>query len=253
MLFSQYKESGFDIKWVDDTHALAVFSSSKIGKLHRKTQLPARKVSTVTSLFLAAEVLANGHALVQLKPLAEATVESRTKARKCSSSLQPYRARPETCAALARRLVTTALGVRLKTAPEERENEKRVLREAKGNLSRPLWSLILRLGILNCLSIISRTQTTCSQTTGRNLGKLKHRYTSTIHHQEKEVCILSFVFAAIFIVSLPTAIDLQNLGSQNNPIIGVVLCAEKAFTRGRDFRLCYNSGSHYLGSCSMSY
>lgn len=33
MLFSQYKESGFDIKWVDDTHALAVFSSSKIGKL----------------------------------------------------------------------------------------------------------------------------------------------------------------------------------------------------------------------------
>lgn len=109
MLFSQYKESGFDIKWVDDTHALAVFSSSKI----------------------AAEVLANGHAFVKLKPLAEATVESRTKARKCSSSLQPYRPRPETCAALARRLVTTALGVRLKTAPEERENEKRVLREAK--------------------------------------------------------------------------------------------------------------------------
>lgn len=109
MLFSQYKESGFDIKWVDDTHALAVFSSSKI----------------------AAEVLANGHTFVKLKPLAEATVESRSKARKCSSSLQPYRPRPETCAALARRLVTTALGVRLKTAPEERENEKRVLREAK--------------------------------------------------------------------------------------------------------------------------
>lgn len=32
MVFSQYKESGFDIKWVDDTHALAVFSSSRIGK-----------------------------------------------------------------------------------------------------------------------------------------------------------------------------------------------------------------------------
>lgn len=109
MLFSQYKESGFDIKWVDDTHALAVFSSSKI----------------------AAEVLANGHTFVKLKPLGEATVESRSKARKCSGSLQPYRPRPETCAALARRLVTTALGVRLKTAPEERENERRVLREAK--------------------------------------------------------------------------------------------------------------------------
>ncbi|XP_050068932.1 uncharacterized protein LOC126557266 [Anopheles maculipalpis] len=109
MLFSQYKETGFDIKWVDDTHALAVFSSSKI----------------------AAEVLTTGLSFGRVKPLAEATAESRSKARKCSSSLQPYRARPETCAAMARRMVTSALGVKLKTAPEERENERRVLREAK--------------------------------------------------------------------------------------------------------------------------
>ncbi|XP_054735793.1 uncharacterized protein LOC129242902 [Anastrepha obliqua] len=109
MVFSQYKESGFDIKWVDDTHALAVFSSSRI----------------------AAEVLTMGHPFVKLKPLAEATAESRLKAKKCAASLQPYRQRPETCAALARRLVTGALGVRLKTAAAERENEKRVLREAK--------------------------------------------------------------------------------------------------------------------------
>lgn len=109
MVFSQYKESGFEIKWVDDTHALAVFSSSQV----------------------AAEVLAMGHPFVVLKPLAEATMESRLKAKKCSASLQPYKPRPETCAALARRLVTGALGVRLKTAPQERENEKRVLREAK--------------------------------------------------------------------------------------------------------------------------
>uniref|UniRef100_A0A182XXD8 Uncharacterized protein n=1 Tax=Anopheles stephensi TaxID=30069 RepID=A0A182XXD8_ANOST len=109
MLFSQYKESGFDIKWVDDTHALAVFSSSKI----------------------AAEVLTTGLSFGRVKPLGEATAESRSKARKCASSLQPYRARPETCAAMARRMVTSALGVKLKTAPEERENERRVLREAK--------------------------------------------------------------------------------------------------------------------------
>lgn len=32
MIFSEYKDSGYDIKWVDDTHALVVFSSSKIGK-----------------------------------------------------------------------------------------------------------------------------------------------------------------------------------------------------------------------------
>lgn len=32
MVFSEYKDLGFDIKWVDDTHALVVFSSSKVGK-----------------------------------------------------------------------------------------------------------------------------------------------------------------------------------------------------------------------------
>lgn len=31
-LFSEYKDTGFEIKWVDDTHALIVFSSAKIGK-----------------------------------------------------------------------------------------------------------------------------------------------------------------------------------------------------------------------------
>ncbi|KAH8251010.1 hypothetical protein KR026_005418 [Drosophila bipectinata] len=110
MLFSQYKGSGFEIKWVDDTHCLAVFSSSRI----------------------AAEVLTMGHPFVKLKPLAEATLESRLKAKKAgATSLQPYRQRPETCTALARRLVSGALGVKLPTAPQEREKERRVLREAK--------------------------------------------------------------------------------------------------------------------------
>uniref|UniRef100_A0A2H1W122 SFRICE_035612 n=1 Tax=Spodoptera frugiperda TaxID=7108 RepID=A0A2H1W122_SPOFR len=33
-LFSEYKDTGFEIKWVDDTHALIVFSSAKIGENH---------------------------------------------------------------------------------------------------------------------------------------------------------------------------------------------------------------------------
>lgn len=84
-------------------------------------------------LFSAAEVLASDHAFVKTRPLSEATALSRTKARKSAEFLQPYRSRPETCAALARRLVTGALGVRLATARQEREHEKVVLREAKGN------------------------------------------------------------------------------------------------------------------------
>jgi len=110
MIFaSQYKESGFDIKWVDETHCLVIFSSAKI----------------------AAEALTFSHSFVRLRPLKEATFESRNKAKKCSSSLQPYKQRPETCAALAKRLVSGALGVRVKATSEERENERRVLREAR--------------------------------------------------------------------------------------------------------------------------
>lgn len=33
IIFAQYKESGFTIKWVDDTHALAIFSNAEIGKI----------------------------------------------------------------------------------------------------------------------------------------------------------------------------------------------------------------------------
>lgn len=84
--------------------------------------------------FSAAEVLASDHPVVKTRPLSEATALSKTKARRSSEFLQPYRNRPETCAALARRLVTGALGVKLATARQEREREKIVLREAKGNI-----------------------------------------------------------------------------------------------------------------------
>ncbi|XP_034937756.1 coiled-coil domain-containing protein R3HCC1L isoform X2 [Chelonus insularis] len=107
--FSPFKSGGFELKWVDDTHCLGVFSSSLV----------------------AAEVLASDHPFVKTRPLSEATALSKTKAKKSAEFLQPYRSRPETCAALARRLVTGALGVKLATAQQEREHEKVILREAK--------------------------------------------------------------------------------------------------------------------------
>ncbi|XP_076677980.1 uncharacterized protein LOC143374044 isoform X1 [Andrena cerasifolii] len=108
-VFSPFKNSGFELKWVDDTHCLGVFSSPLV----------------------AAEVLGSDHSFVKTRPLSEATALSKTKARRSAEFLQPYRSRPETCAALARRLVTGALGVKLATARQEREHEKNVLREAK--------------------------------------------------------------------------------------------------------------------------
>ncbi|XP_075985072.1 uncharacterized protein LOC142982440 isoform X2 [Anticarsia gemmatalis] len=108
-LFSEYKDTGFEIKWVDDTHALIVFSSAKI----------------------AAEVLSTQRPLVRCRPLHAATLESRNKAKKCAEFLQPYRQRPETCTALARRLVSGALGVKLSTARQERAEERRLITIAR--------------------------------------------------------------------------------------------------------------------------
>ncbi|XP_072933192.1 uncharacterized protein [Epargyreus clarus] len=108
-LFSEYKDTGFEIKWVDDTHALIVFSSAKI----------------------AAEVVSKQSPLARCRPLHAATLESRNKAKKCAEFLQPYRQRPETCTALARRLVSGALGVRLSTARQERAEERRLITIAR--------------------------------------------------------------------------------------------------------------------------
>lgn len=41
MLFNPHKQSGYEIKWVDDTHALVVFSSSKIGKFYSIKKEPS--------------------------------------------------------------------------------------------------------------------------------------------------------------------------------------------------------------------
>ena len=51
-----------------------------------------------------------------------------------SEFLQPAKERPETSAALARRLVISALGVRSKQSKTEREAELKKLREARGEL-----------------------------------------------------------------------------------------------------------------------
>lgn len=59
MIFFQYKESGYDLKWVNDTHCLVIFSNSKI----------------------AAEALTMCHPVVQLNAMKNATPESRAKAK----------------------------------------------------------------------------------------------------------------------------------------------------------------------------
>nr|KAF6458422.1 R3H domain and coiled-coil containing 1 like [Rousettus aegyptiacus] len=108
-VFCSYQKKGFDIKWVDDTHALGVFSSP----------------------ITARDALGSKHAMVKIRPLSQATRAAKAKARAYAEFLHPAKERPETSAALARRLVISALGVRSKQSKTEREAELKKLQEAR--------------------------------------------------------------------------------------------------------------------------
>lgn len=105
-IFAAYRNRNFHIKWVDDTHALGIFSSPLV----------------------ADEVLASDLPFVKTRPLRLAIAESKIKAR---NLILPPMERPKTCTAMARRLVTGALGLRLPSTSKEREAEKKVLSEAR--------------------------------------------------------------------------------------------------------------------------
>ncbi|RZF34157.1 hypothetical protein LSTR_LSTR003567, partial [Laodelphax striatellus] len=105
--FAGYRnKAGFNIKWVDDTHALAVFNSPLV----------------------ADEVLMCDLPFVKTRPLRLGLPESRAKAR---NLVLPPAVRPKTCPALAKRLVSGALGLRLQTDKKAREHEKLLLKEAR--------------------------------------------------------------------------------------------------------------------------
>ncbi|XP_059708268.1 coiled-coil domain-containing protein R3HCC1L [Haemorhous mexicanus] len=108
-VFCSYQKKGFDIKWVDDTHALGIFSSP----------------------ITARDALSTKHLMVKTRPLSQGTRASKAKARAYAEYLQPAKERPETSAVLARRLVIGALGVRSKQTPAQRDAERRKLQEAQ--------------------------------------------------------------------------------------------------------------------------
>ncbi|XP_038265250.1 coiled-coil domain-containing protein R3HCC1L isoform X2 [Dermochelys coriacea] len=108
-VFCSYQKKGFDIKWVDNTHALGIFSSP----------------------IAARDALSSRHMMVKTRPLAQGTRAAKAKARACADFLQPAKERPETSAALARRLVIGALGVRSNQSRAEREAEQRKRLENK--------------------------------------------------------------------------------------------------------------------------
>ncbi|RVE75839.1 hypothetical protein OJAV_G00002650 [Oryzias javanicus] len=108
-LFQCSQRGGFDIKWIDDTHALGLFSSP----------------------VAAREALRSKHPLMKVRPLHKSSPATKAKAREVSDFLLPPKERPQTSAALARKLVISALGVKSNLTKEQREAERRKLQEAK--------------------------------------------------------------------------------------------------------------------------
>lgn len=108
-IFQCYQQRGFDIKWIDDSHALGLFSSP----------------------IAAREALRSKHALLKLQPLSKSSSATKAIARSCSDYLLPAKERPQTSAALARQLVIGALGVKSNVTKEQREAERKKLQDAR--------------------------------------------------------------------------------------------------------------------------
>ncbi|XP_055016962.1 LOW QUALITY PROTEIN: R3H and coiled-coil domain-containing protein 1 [Boleophthalmus pectinirostris] len=87
--FTQYSDGGMKIKWVDNTHALGIFSCEAA----------------------ALQALSMSHPLLKTRPLSQGSNKAKGKALRRAEFLQPVRERPRTDCAVARRMVTRALGL----------------------------------------------------------------------------------------------------------------------------------------------
>ncbi|KAI1236293.1 hypothetical protein IHE44_0001574 [Lamprotornis superbus] len=147
-IFCSYQKKGFDIKWVDDTHALGIFSSPITGTAPgsagdgQRVGIPLLQPDPGHGADPAPrDALSTKHLMVKTRPLSQGTRASKAKARayaECplmspvfTEYLQPAKERPETSAVLARRLVIGALGVRSNQTPAQRDAERRKLQEAQ--------------------------------------------------------------------------------------------------------------------------
>ncbi|XP_003747035.1 R3H and coiled-coil domain-containing protein 1 [Galendromus occidentalis] len=105
-----FASSGRDLEihWVDDNHALALFTTSSA----------ARHALQNTK-----------DGMIKRRPFSKASEQSKLKAKDIVQL--PAKARPQTSSLTAKRLVSGALGIRIPISKEEREKEKLQLKEAK--------------------------------------------------------------------------------------------------------------------------
>ncbi|KAL4090437.1 hypothetical protein QTP88_025272 [Uroleucon formosanum] len=104
--FAAFRKNNFEIIWVNDTHALAVFESPHLADQALNTPL----------------------VLVKTRPLKNATKESKLRA---ATVVSLPATRPKTCTAMARRLVSSALGLKVNVSPDLINAERTLLANAK--------------------------------------------------------------------------------------------------------------------------
>ncbi|KAH9416843.1 Coiled-coil domain-containing protein r3hcc1l, partial [Dermatophagoides pteronyssinus] len=119
--FNNFKN--FEIDWVDDTHALVTFQSN----------------------IQATEAMNRMFPIMKVRPIGQATNESKQKAKKIKDSDVTRKLRPETSAITAKRLVIGALGLKSNQIidPKQREAEREKLRLAKEKTlreSKNIWN-----------------------------------------------------------------------------------------------------------------
>ena len=105
----QLETGDYEIKWVNESRAIIIFSTKSIA--NEALKLPCHNL--------------------KLRHLSQGSAESKQKARQCENHL-PFKQRPETSACLARRLVSGALGIRVEVSKQQREFERKKLQDARG-------------------------------------------------------------------------------------------------------------------------
>lgn len=100
----------FDLKWVDDTHCLGVFSSSSVASTILKENL---------------------NPMLKTRPLSKATNDSKRRAQRLVSYLRPYKPRPQTTSFVASRLIGASLGLNSLIPKEKLKLERKKIDSAR--------------------------------------------------------------------------------------------------------------------------
>ncbi|XP_030058362.1 R3H and coiled-coil domain-containing protein 1 [Microcaecilia unicolor] len=93
--FTEFQAEGFRLQWVNDTHALGIFSSQTA----------------------AVQALSMTHPLLKFRPLSQGTKQSQFRARQRAEFFQPTKWRSPTDPSVAKRLVKRALGLQNQKEP----------------------------------------------------------------------------------------------------------------------------------------